>query len=126
LEEEDEWGGEGEGWRVRVLNAGVIAESSERVQWHSMSPWSYCMTHSTQRQRHTHYPSLSLSTHGLREKMWTWRERHRRVDGTTGTPYTYGSGIRASIPGHGYTCIHPPSLKNHYRTVRAASLTRFI
>lgn len=53
LEEEDEWGGEGEGWRVRVLNAGVIAESSERVQWHSMSPWSYCMTHSTQRQRHT-------------------------------------------------------------------------
>jgi hypothetical protein len=52
LEEEDEWGGEGEGWRVRVLNAGVIVESSERVQWHSMSsPWSYCMTHST--QRHT-------------------------------------------------------------------------
>jgi hypothetical protein len=30
-----------------VLNTGVIAESSERVQRHSMSAWSYCMTHST-------------------------------------------------------------------------------
>jgi len=29
------------------LNTGVIAEGSERVQWHSMSAWSYCMTHSS-------------------------------------------------------------------------------
>jgi hypothetical protein len=33
-----------------VLNTGVIAESSERVQRHSMSAWSYCMTHSRHRQ----------------------------------------------------------------------------
>jgi hypothetical protein len=66
-----EEGGEGrrgrEGWRVRVLNAGVIAASSERVQRHSMSPWSYCMAHSGAW-------SLSLFLNSqlpLREKMWT-------------------------------------------------------
>lgn len=95
LEEEDEWGGEGEGWRMRVLNAGVIVESSERVQWHSMSPWSYCMTHST----HSGTPSLSLAPHSLREKIWRWRESRREWCGWVHRrPYTYGSGIRSERP----------------------------